>query len=95
MGRFVNKQIVICVVVLFCATLAGSWAQSGTQSSDGWLEPADTFPVDHSKQKSKLKSNTDNASNSQPSFCPACEDCPATFNNGRNSNATKNSGIDF
>ena len=71
MCRFVNKQLVICVVVLFCVTLAGSWAQSGTQSSDGRLEPADTSPVDHSKQKSKLESNTDNASSSQPSFCAA------------------------
>ena len=95
MGSSVIKQAVICIVILFSATLAGSWAQSGTKYLDGRMETVATPSVDRNNSNNELDSNKNNPSNSHPHFCPTCENCPAGYENGWNSNSSKYSSVDF
>ena len=95
MGRLVNKPIVVCIVVLFCVTLAGSWAQIGTKYLDGRLKTVVTPSVDHNKSNGEADSNKINPSNFHSNFCPTCEKCPAGYDDGRNSYPNKNSNADF
>ena len=89
MGRLVNKQVVICIAILFIATLAGSWARSGTKNLDSRMETVATPAVDRNNSNNEFYSNKNNLSNSGSHFCPTCEDCPAGYDNGWNPSSSK------
>ena len=83
MRRLINKLIVICIVLVFCATLAGSLSERGAKYFDGVLGTL---------ANPSVEPNRDNASSN---FCPTCEDCPAGYYDGKNTNANNHNDADL
>ena len=95
MRRLINKLVVIAVVLMFCATLVGSFSERGAKYFDGFLGTLANPSVDDNEDNNGTRFNEQAQSNASSNFCPTCEECPAGFYDGRNTNANKDNRADL
>ena len=95
MRRLINKLIVICIILVFCATLAGSLSERGAKYFDGVLGTLTNPSVERNRDNDGIGSKEKGQANASSEFCPTCEDCPAGYYDGKNTNANNHNDADL